>query len=57
MASNRKEECSDTGQLGPVTRILIPDDTFCFFIYYYNFGFRTLFPLCLHILLVLFMGN
>ena len=58
MASNRWEECSDTGQSGPVTGILIPDDTFCFLIYYYyNFGFRTVFPLCLYILLVLFMGN
>ena len=29
----------------------------CLLDYYYNFGFRTIFPLFLHILLVLFMGN
>ena len=55
---NRWGGWSDTGQSGQVTGILIPDDTFCFLIYYYyNFDFRTIFPLCLHILLVLFMGN
>jgi len=58
IASDRWGGCSDTGHPGPVTGILIPDDTFCFMVYYYfNYGFSAVSLLCLYTLLVLFMGN
>ena len=38
--------------------MLIPNDTFCFLVYYYfNYGFNTVFPLCLYTLLVLFLDS
>ena len=38
--------------------LLIPDDAFCFLdYYYYDYGFSTVFLLCLYTLLVLFMGS
>ena len=48
---------SPNPQFKTLVTLLILDVTFYFLGYYYNYGSRTIFPLYLHTLLVLFMNG